>query len=83
MREPMRTETFRRFKESQRKLKAVQILKTRLNREPTPAEIGQDASVHGCDCSCWMCGNPRKHFKQKTLKEEALEKIDTILNDMA
>lgn len=22
-----------------------------------------------CPCSCWMCGNPRKHFMQVTLQE--------------
>lgn len=21
-------------------------------------------------CSCFMCGNPRKHFKQKTIQEK-------------
>lgn len=21
-------------------------------------------------CSCWMCGNPRKYFKQKTYQEQ-------------
>ena len=24
-------------------------------------------------CSCWMCGNPRKHFKERTLQEKKLE----------
>lgn len=22
-------------------------------------------------CSCWMCGNPRKHLKEKTVKEQS------------
>jgi len=22
-----------------------------------------------CPCSCWMCGNPRKNYGEKTLKE--------------
>ena len=26
-------------------------------------------SEHLATCSCHMCGNPRKHWKQKTLKE--------------
>jgi DNA-directed RNA polymerase specialized sigma subunit len=77
----MRSRAFRRAKEEHSKLKAVKILKTRLNREPTAEEIGRTASVHGRDCSCWMCGNPRKHFKQKSLKEQALEPIEVILRD--
>lgn len=24
---------------------------------------------HGCNCSCHMCGNPRRHFKQLTMQE--------------
>jgi hypothetical protein len=26
-------------------------------------------------CSCWMCGNPRKYFKQKTLQEKTFDDI--------
>ena len=24
-------------------------------------------------CSCWMCGNPRKHFNEKTFQEKKFE----------
>lgn len=24
-----------------------------------------------CPCSCWMCGNPRRHFKKRTRRERA------------
>ena len=24
---------------------------------------------HAATCSCWMCGNPRKYFKEKTMQE--------------
>lgn len=24
-------------------------------------------------CSCHMCGNPRKHFKQKTIQEKRMD----------
>lgn len=24
---------------------------------------------HGCSCSCWMCGNPRRHRGEKTIQE--------------
>lgn len=26
-------------------------------------DIGRLASTHGSDCSCWMCGNPRRYMK--------------------
>ena len=26
-------------------------------------------------CSCWMCGNPRRHFKSKTMQEKRQEYI--------
>lgn len=25
---------------------------------------------HLKNCSCWMCGNPRKYFKEKTMQEK-------------
>jgi len=25
-------------------------------------------------CSCWMCGNPRKYTKEKTLQEKKFDK---------
>lgn len=28
---------------------------------------------HLASCSCFMCGNPRKHWKQKTIKETMAE----------
>jgi len=24
---------------------------------------------HGCNCSCPMCGNPRRHFGERTMQE--------------
>lgn len=30
------------------------------------------------NCSCWMCGNPRRHFKQITIQEQKqLELVET------
>lgn len=37
-------------------------------RTPDPASAGKFAN-HGCTCSCWMCGNPRRHFKERTVQE--------------
>lgn len=43
---------------------------------PTPERnrhLGLFANTMPC-CSCWMCGNPRRHFGELTLKErQALE----------
>ena len=25
-----------------------------------------------CPCSCWMCGNPRRYFKEVTRQEQAV-----------
>jgi len=35
----------------------------------TPKHIGIK-SHSPCLCSCAMCGNPRKYFKEKTLQEQ-------------
>jgi len=29
-------------------------------------------------CSCWMCGNPRKHLGEKTLKERSAEQLANL-----
>lgn len=47
-------------------------------KEPTDKQIGKVAHTP-TNCSCWMCGNPRKYFDQITLKEKSfieLEKHD-------
>lgn len=67
--------------EKRMKQKAKYILKSRLGREPTNEEIGKSSTIHGTSCSCWMCGNPRKYFGQKTFQELRLEPIETILKD--
>ena len=35
-----------------------------------PKKIGKAVSVHGSFCSCPMCGNPRRHFHEKTQQEK-------------
>lgn len=40
-------------------------------------DIHHDAKAVGkvvdtpCPCSCWMCGNPRRHFKDVSQQEQA------------
>lgn len=36
-------------------------------------EIACSAGIfanHGCTCSCTMCGNPRRHWKELTIQEK-------------
>ena len=74
----MRTRSYRRHQQDRAKAKAV----LRLKRDwcwpfPTTArEIGLNASVHGRACSCSMCGNPRKFFKQLTVQERRQFQLD-------
>ena len=36
--------------------------------DATPKRVGM--AVHTATrCSCYMCGNPRRHFNQKTIQE--------------
>lgn len=40
------------------------------NHEPASAmKYARRYHRHLAMCSCWMCGNPRKHFKTATLQE--------------
>ena len=52
------------------------------NSNPSERDIGKNSSVHGASCSCMMCGNPRKHFKEKTLAEKSEDETwnDDIIN---
>ena len=43
---------------------------------PDEKNLGMVVSTHGKQCSCTACGNPRKHFKQKTLQEKREEQDD-------
>lgn len=64
----MRDRAFRRHTEQKRKAWARKIGRERYGKEPTERQVGRLA--HSPElCSCYMCGNPRKHFKQKTLQE--------------
>lgn len=39
--------------------------KAKANKLGLPTRLAN----HLASCSCFMCGNPRKHFKEKTLQE--------------
>lgn len=57
----------RRFQKVLQKKKAVKILKS-WGCKCTPSEIGKIARTK-TPCSCPMCGNPRKYFKDRTIQE--------------
>ena len=40
--------------------------------------LGYAVSVHNAGCSCAMCGNPRKYFKDKTLQEKKQDESERI-----
>jgi len=40
----------------------------KIYQDESPAIIGKYRKLRK-PCSCFMCGNPRKHFKLKTIQE--------------
>lgn len=64
----MRSRAFRRHEEDKRKAWAKKKGREWYGVEPNEKQIGRLAHSPAI-CSCYMCGNPRKHFKQKTRQE--------------
>ncbi len=67
-----RTKAYRRFQEAKAKRRAKKYLRQIQMFDwelITPDKIGYQASTHNVPCSCFMCGNPRKFFGERTLKE--------------
>ena len=70
-----RTKAFRRSCEKKAKIKAKKsIMAEGLDERG----IGVMASTHCKPCSCEMCGNPRKFFGERTLREK---RSDLSMND--
>lgn len=61
----MRDRGIRRAAKARMKVRAKKLYPT--NRIP------EKLADHLAVCSCWMCGNPRKYFRQDTLKERAFK----------
>jgi hypothetical protein len=46
------------------------------------ANAGRYAN-HGCNCSCWMCGNPRRKLNELTIQEKkSQEKLNYDLKNL-
>ena len=67
----MRTKAWRRQQEFKKK-KNVVYHNWFSWFERTPRIIGKKAHSPKM-CSCWMCGNPRKYFNEKTIQEKRNE----------
>jgi hypothetical protein len=66
----MRDRAFRRFQEIKKKKWVVKIFSPW--RPLDESTIGQLAHTPH-NCSCHMCGNPRKHWKNKTMQEKRID----------
>lgn len=70
-----RDRSFRRYQAERAKVKARRLaLSWRMSRlewwgMEGPRWIGKMAAVHCKPCSCTGCGNPRRHFGERTLQE--------------
>ena len=67
----MRNRAFRISQLEKKKKKARKIY---------PHDINGKMANHLHVCSCYMCGNPRKHWKSKTLQELKADEIEKSFN---
>jgi hypothetical protein len=68
----MRSRAFRRFQELKKKLWVQKIFSKHRAHDLTDADIGVYAHTPHL-CSCYMCGNPRKWWDQKTIQEKKMD----------
>lgn len=69
----MRDRQFRRAEDRKHLKRTKKFLKSGWMRRSDEDEIDRIAKRMARNkkpCSCFMCGNPRKHFKLPTLKEK-------------
>ncbi len=86
----MRDKSYRRHVELVRKSKFRKIIFDRAKRfdissqksneelldSITGGDIGRMTSMHGVECSCPMCGNPRKYWGEKSFQEKRQDTKD-------
>ena len=59
----------RRQHQNRMKQRVIKVI-MRWGFDASPGRIGKWASTHGKPCSCFMCGNPRKFFGERTRQEQ-------------
>jgi hypothetical protein len=72
----MKNRAIRRSQKTRKKIKIKRMMKEQWGYDGellSEKNVGKNASTHGKPCSCWMCGNPRKHRHQKTKQEVIAE----------
>lgn len=75
-----RTRALNRHHDARIKVKRTRYVNTwteatRAVRAPTDKEIGRKACTPS-NCSCWMCGNPRKYGGELTVEEKSWLEIE-------
>jgi hypothetical protein len=68
----MRSRAFRRFQEIKKKQWVQKFFSRHRLRDLTDADIGVYAHTPAI-CSCYVCGNPRKHRHEKTIQEKRMD----------
>jgi len=75
---------WRRFQEHKKSRSSFLILKNRsasINNNKEQLNLALSEEVKRLKnnftmCSCTMCGNPRRHFKELTLKEKSFKNVE-------
>ena len=67
----MRPAAWRRQQEEKKKRKVVKYY-DKWWWDESPRMVGKKAHTPAM-CSCYMCGNPRKYWKEKTIQEKRKE----------
>jgi len=63
------------------RLKAKRRFHWRMDLRHEPRRLG--IAIHTpCPCSCWMCGNPRRHLNEPTWQERRFEAHADLTTDL-
>jgi hypothetical protein len=60
----------RRYRNQVQKQKAIRFAEQSSWFMNIPEEAIIKNADHLASCSCWVCGNPRKHFNELTIQEK-------------
>lgn len=70
----MRDRAFRRFQELKKKKWVQKFFSKHRARDLTDTDVGVYAHTPAI-CSCYACGNPRKHWNEKTMQEKRMDEF--------